>query len=99
MEKVRCFYITIVLDRINNTIVASPQIIESFVIDEKDGRCVVQSSITNAHLRTIKREWVFVNECAAKEYVKNHKEELDNLCEDARWWFENYMKRNKNGNS
>ena len=70
MEKVRCFYITIVLDRINNTIVASPQIIESFVIDEKDGRCVVQSSITNAHLRTIKREWVFVNECAAKEYVK-----------------------------
>ena len=99
MEKVRCFYITIVLDRINNVIVANPQIIESFVVDEKDGRCIVQSSTTNAHLRTVKREWVFINEYAAKEYVRTHQEEIDNLCADAKWWFENYMKRNKNGNN
>lgn len=94
-----CYYITIVLDRVNNAIVANPKIIKSIIVDELDNKYIVQSSLTNFHRLSIKKEWTFANESDAKRYIQKHQEEINSLCLDAKWWLENYKrKRNKDGN-
>ena len=91
-----CFYVTIIVDRINNTVVSFPKVIESYIVDERDDKYIVQASKTNCHVLSVKKEWVFFNEQAAKDYVKDNKE-LQDACEDAKWWLKNYLKKNKEG--
>ena len=91
-----CCYVTIIVDRINNNVIAFPKIIESVIVDEQDTKYIVKTSKTNGHLRTVKKEWVFFNEQTAKDYMKDNKE-LQAACEDAKWWLKNYLKKNKEG--
>ena len=88
-----CFYITIVVDKVNNGVVAFPKIIESVIVCEQDTKYIVQSSKTNGHLRTIKKEWVFFYESSAKAFLVDNKA-IQDACEDAKWWLTNYLKKN-----
>ena len=80
-----CYYVTIVVDKINNNVIAFPKVIESVIVDEQDTKYIVKTSKTNGHLRTVKKEWVFFNEKTANDYVKDNKE-LQDACEDAKCW-------------
>lgn len=89
-----CFYVAVIIDRINNTVISFPKIIESYIVEERDDKYIVQTSKTNCHVLSVKKERVFFNEQAAKDYVKDNKG-LHDACEDAKWWLTNYLKKNK----
>lgn len=89
-----CFYVTIIVDVVNGTVIAYPKIIESIVTNEVDGRFIVQTSLCNQHLRSVKKDWVFWDKTIAEKYVHNNSE-LTNACNDARIWLENYLKKKK----
>ena len=89
-----CYYVTIIVDRINNNVIAFPKIIESVIVDEQDTKYIVKTSKTNGHLRTVKKEWVFFNESSAKAFLENN-QTIQDACEDAKWWLTNYLKKNK----
>ncbi len=80
-----CFYVAVIVDRINNTVISFPKVIESYIVDERDDKYIVQSSKTNCHVLSVKKERVFFNEQAAQDYVKDNKE-LQDACEDAKCW-------------
>ena len=79
-----CYYLTIIIDRINNEIVAFPKIIQSLIIDTEGDKVVVQASMTNAHRHLVKKEWTFLNKSSAEVYVQNHMSELNEFAEFAK---------------
>jgi hypothetical protein len=79
-----CYYLTIVIDRINNEIVAFPKIIESIIVDTQDDQIIVQTSVTNAHRRTIKKEWVFLNKSSAEVYLQKNIRKLNKMADFAK---------------
>lgn len=89
-----CYYVAIIVDRVNNNVVSFPKIIESVIVDERENKYIVQSSKTNCHVLSVQKERVFFNEQAAKDYIVDNKE-LQDACEDAKWWLKNYLKKNK----
>lgn len=89
-----CYYVAIIVDRVNNNVVSFPKIIESVIVDERENKYIVQSSKTNCHVLSVQKERVFFNEQSAKDYIVDNKE-LQDACEDAKWWLKNYLKKNK----
>lgn len=87
-----CYYLTVIVDVIKGVAIAYPKLIESVVTNEVDERFIVQTSLTNKHLRTVKKDWVFFDKAIAEKYVHNNPE-LKNVCQDARIWLEDYLKK------
>lgn len=88
-----CYYITIVVDKVGNNVIAFPKIIESKLVFENEDRCTVQTSKTNAHLRTVKKAWVFYSEASAKAFIHEN-DELKKACDDAKNWLKDYLTKN-----
>ena len=85
--KIPCYYINILVDKVNGRIVAHPKIFQSFIVETNDTYYIVQKTTTNAHLTTVKKEWVFLSEEKAREYCKTHVNELNEYTKYVRDFF------------
>ena len=65
------------VDKVNGRIVVHPKIFQSFITETTETHYIVQKSVTNAHLTTVKKDWVFLSEEKANEYRKAHADELN----------------------
>ena len=75
--KIPCYYLNMLVDKVNGRIVVHPKIFQSFITETTETHYIVQKSVTNAHLTTVKKDWVFLSEEKAKEYRKTHADELN----------------------
>jgi hypothetical protein len=65
------------VDKVNGRIVVHPKIFQSFITETTETHYIVQKSVTNAHLTTVKKDWVFLSEEKANKYRKEHADELN----------------------
>ena len=87
-----CFYVTIIVDKIKDTVIAYPKVIESEIVAEQETAYTVKTSKTNGHLRNVKKEWVFYSETSAKAFTHENPE-LKLACDNAKNWLKDYLKR------
>ena len=76
------FVVSILVDRINNKLVATPVVIQTICVGEYEQTYVVQESLTNTHLRQVPKRWMFDDEFSAKQYIVDNKTALDEQCID-----------------
>lgn len=79
--KIPCYFINILIDKVNDKIVAHPKIFQSVITDTNETHYIVQKSLTNAHLTMVRKDWVFLSESKAQEYLKEHAQELYDYAE------------------
>ena len=76
------FVVSILVDRINNKLVATPVVIHTICVGEYEQTYVVQESLTNTHLRQVPKKWMFDDEAVAQAYIVENKEALEEQCFD-----------------
>lgn len=82
--QIPCYYLTVILDKQEDKLIAYPKIIQSFIIDVEKDKVVVQASMTNCHRHLVAKNWVFLNLSSAEEYMRVHRDELYTLGERAK---------------
>ena len=76
------YIVQILVDRINNKLVATPIVVHTILVGEYEHSYVVQRSLTNGHLKQVQKSWLFYDEASAQEYIANNREYLESQCDD-----------------